>query len=110
MTPTERDNLNQRFAKLCGIPCHSWETKGIDGKTYVHTDPDFCADPRLVLREMMKREDWKNFHRTLVGAMIWDEEREIYGIFAIAVDYILDETGLLCKAACDFMEKEEGNG
>ena len=67
-------------------------------------NPDYAADPRLVLREMAKREDFPLFMAKLmygdnVEGIDWDHN--------IDIDYILDTTGLLALAARDFMRKEK---
>lgn len=72
-------------------------------------NPDFTTDAGAVelLRLMMKREDWKQFHRELRGAMIWDEIREAHIYFSIDVLYITTPGALLDAVADYFGWKEE---
>jgi hypothetical protein len=93
MTPTEE--LNRRFAKLCGIPW--FEDEGHWGDGYkLRANPDFCADPRLVLKEMDKLNMLDKF---IVN-------RYLHRHPMMLVHGILDETGLLCEAACEFLKQE----
>lgn len=72
-------------------------------KTYIeenrHKNPDYAADPRLVLREMMKRKRWVDF-LDVVGV---GGNTEINSM--IDVHYILDTSGKLRDAAIEFMKK-----
>ena len=73
-------------------------------------NPDYVADPRLVLREMAKREDFPLFMARLmymgdsVEGIDWDHN--------IDIDYILDAnfeleiTGKLVKEAIEFLKEE----
>lgn len=57
---------NKRLAELlrikftAGYRSFDYRTSG----EWIPDDPDFSADPRLVLREMRKREDWVGFVKT----------------------------------------------
>ena len=111
---------NREFAELVGLRWYPAKSVSLDpndrlfcGKCgqYVHQEqidsavPDYASDPRLVLREMMKREDFPLFMARLmymgdsVEGIDWDHN--------IDIDYILDTTGLLALAARDFMRKEK---
>lgn len=53
-------DLNKRFAELVGLHCGHWDTIFDTGfcstcNKMQEDVADFTADPRLVLREMMKR-------------------------------------------------------
>ena len=102
-------DLNQRFTLLCGscwhelvaatrfkCSCDFITTYGVEFNQHIrdNPNPDFISDPRLVLREMMKREDWELFPC-------------VSGDRHIDVDYILDTTGLLVKAGIEWLEKEK---
>ena len=112
---------NREFAERVGLCWHPAKSVSLDpndrlfcGKCgqYVHQEqidsavPDFVADPRLVLREMMKREDFPLFMARLmymgdsVEGIDWDHN--------IDIDYILDTTGKLRDAAIKFMKEKEG--
>lgn len=75
------DQINKRFAELVGIP------RGIAHYPYEY--PDFISDPRLVLREMVKRSDWEDFQKQVIDP------------FA----YILDTTGKLVTLAIKYLDK-----
>ena len=96
MTPEE---INKRFAKAAGIKQHSWITKGMDGKLYTHSDPDFCANPLLVLEVMRPRKDWEGFIFSLWGERM--TRLEVY-------DILLDKTGEFCLKAAEYLETEGG--
>ena len=59
--------------------------------------PDYAADPRLVLREMEKREDWKNFTTYLMNRIDFT-----YPLFE---NYILDTTGKLRDLAIEWLKE-----
>ena len=65
--------------------------------------PDFKSDPRLVLREMMKREDWPEFSERLFWYIA--DKTEIIKNFCEV--FILDTTGKLVKDAIKFMKEKE---
>ena len=118
MTP---EQINKRFAELAGIPWHKWE-RPQKGTLYgscacgrvinitkrewevhpFHRNPDFCADPRLVLEVMEKREDFNRWIAVLNGLSL-DEDNCLIDN-AIPIDYILDKTGKLAMAAITFLE------
>jgi hypothetical protein len=104
----------KRFAELAGICWHEI-TDGMDHQSYegrvlylcscgeefhngeLHievSNPDFCADPRLVLEVMVKREDWGEF---LYESGYYKTRTEL-------IKLILDTTGLLAIKAIEFME------
>ena len=66
------------------------------------SNPGLTADPRLVLREMMKREDWPEFITALSGINTC-----INGHYFIRVDLILDTTGKLRDNVIEFLRKEK---
>ena len=80
--------LNKRFAELCSCPIS-----------------DFISSPTLVLKEMMRREDWPEFSKV---SGFWNVPFQARTKYFINVDYILDETeGLLLKAAIEFLERSQ---
>jgi hypothetical protein len=111
MTTTE---INKKLAGLLGIPWHEKSLAPVlPGEALcscgflfsrrtirVHTKKcniDFCADPRLVLREMMKRE----------GFVAYLEERySLQDIFC----FLTDTTGNLAVKAIEWLEKQNEGG
>ena len=65
------------------------------------SNPDYKADPRLVIREMEKRNDFDAFCKT-IGI------RSHGGPFYVESTYIMDTTGKLATLARDWL-KGEGN-
>ncbi len=90
---------NREFAELCGVNPTKVENAIVFPGT-MDKWPDFAADPRLVLREMMKREDWWKFILS-----IWDDyptiEESTHRFFT---NYIIDTTGLLRDKAIEWMK------
>jgi hypothetical protein len=113
------DDTNREFAELVGICWHEWvENKGHDAELLmckkcwkypeeVGQSPDFCADPRLVLREMMKRDDWPEFCASIGLYEQWDqgEQGTEQEWMLVNVNLILDTTGKLRDAAIKFLRK-----
>jgi hypothetical protein len=98
MTATE---INRKFAELAGIP----------SRFAPFTYPDFCADPRLVLEVMMRREDWQKFGKLyLMFASFTTEDplEENYN-FAISTKEMMDTTGLLALKGIEWMEKNNAS-
>lgn len=116
----DKNDLNRRFAKLvCLLHEHSGGMFDcLCGKSFssineilYHIDvnpcPDFVSDPRLVLREMMKRRDREKFLRSLCNSHTPDNYFDkVSFYYFIDGNGELETTGLLCKAACEWMEKE----
>lgn len=88
-------NLSKRFAEL---------TNTVNHNTRPYSYPNFISDPRLVLREIMKQKNFLEFSRDKLDCP-WDEDRVYWNY--IHTDYILDTTGLLVKAATEWIEKEK---
>ena len=121
MTNTEREQINRRFAELCGLCWHerkrinsmgemvctcgiTFFPNGFDGHCK-DNNPDFISNPTLVLVEMMKREDWPEF---IVKQFTYSYTEPIR---AFSEDYILDTTeGKLALAASEWMKKEAMGG
>jgi hypothetical protein len=87
-------------------------------RTSYPTIPDFAADPRLVLREMMKRTVWPEFRDTVgwhhahaiirsLQADVLDKEITISGVDTIHIWYILNTTGLLRDKAIEFLKERK---
>jgi hypothetical protein len=93
--------INKELAELLGLPINQWKTKGMDGKMHLHSNPDFTSDPRLVIREMQKREDWDAFL-----AYLYIHQTEDSGMEAMA-KYTTDTTGRLEQAARDFLTAQK---
>ena len=101
MTP---EQINKRFAERAGIkPKKFYYYPDAPGTEYY---PDFCADPRLVLEVMKKREDWIEFaDRSMVIATI-DPFTDAC-TYAIPIYKIQDKTGLFAREAISFMEEKK---
>jgi hypothetical protein len=77
-----------------------------------HRNPDYCADPRLVLGVMMKREDWPRFAQYICSIpydfVFTPQTIELASCkWAIPTRHIT-ETGLLLDAAYRFLREKEG--
>lgn len=111
---------NKRFAELCGICWHEIIRRDENTKVcscgedyslfddYVcgRKNPDFAADPRLVLREMMKREDWLMFIQAVGDVHRFNEKSSDFEWKEmIPVEYMTDTTGLLRDRAIEWMER-----
>jgi len=104
------DQINKRFAELAGIHYHTFpkakKYKDIFGNIcltnrgrkclcgvrynsrYKKPNPDYCADPRLVLEVMVEKGYWgKNWGVTIEG--------------------MLDKTGILALKAIEWMEENQ---
>ena len=73
------------------------------------SNPDYAADPRLLLREMMKRDDWPRFLDSIGGfhsAFAGEDglPSSIKWIDSIPLDYILDTTGKLRDLAIEWLQ------
>lgn len=62
-------------------------------------NPDYCADPRLVIEAMREREKFKEFIYFVLGP---------YGDVFNLLDLIMDTTGKLRDAAIEFIEGRKG--
>ena len=111
---------NREFAEMVGLCWH--EQRGIDenGSPYcscgfkIHitaseldmhiekSNSNYAADPRLVLREMRKREDWPEFIQWLFREYVSFEQIPYWLEY-----FILDTTGRCLCAAIEFMKEEK---
>jgi hypothetical protein len=110
MTTTE---INKKFAELAGICWHEFYGESDSRYGYcrhclkhhsvLDINFDFCADPRLVLREMIRilpaPYDWAQFLYSL----------NLHGAYVslltqFANKYLFDTTGLFALAGIAFME------
>lgn len=101
------DEQNRELHELLGLCWHDF----VDADGYCtcgeyHTairgfmNPDYATDPRLVLREMMKREDWSEFISAIYCSSSRTNECSIEWAFSL----ILDTTGLLRDKAIEFLK------
>ena len=104
MTPTEKNDLNRRFAKLCGIES---EDIVISDDLYQEIYPDFVSDPRLVLEVMMKREDAEQWAGEISQVLKVSPQCHEY---TVPASLILDTTGLLTLKGIEWMEKQAEPG
>ena len=103
-------DINKELCEKLGICCpdiSDYDDEGICGlcgECYeAHNIPDYVADPRLVLREMEKREDGKLFFAKLIYAGNNVEAIDDDGL--IDRDLILDTTGRLAQIALDWIKE-----
>ncbi len=112
-------DLNRHFAELVELCWH--EVLAQDAYTTVCScgkkipfgqsicrNPDFISDPWLVLREMAKKEEWPDFCWEINRRRNHQNYLNLEQVLTVDIDYVLDTTGLLVKAAIEFMEEEEG--
>ena len=71
-------------------------------------NPDYAADPRLVLEEMMKREDWPAFCNT-VGHSWATPKNGAAAHDYVYLFYILDTTGRLRNVAIKWLQEDGKN-
>lgn len=67
-------------------------------------NPDYAADPRLVLREMEKRGDWPKF---LSGSGLYWYTTRRGGMAFIALEIIMDTTGKLRDIAIEWLKNDQ---
>jgi hypothetical protein len=109
-------DLNKRFARLAGICWHDWDSPVLHSQMYtcklcgivadIPWQSDFCGDPREVLKVMDSRPDGKLFYAHLMYG-----EKNVDAIDDdghIERKYITT-TGLLCKAATEWLEGRKEN-
>ena len=87
MTP---EQINRRFAELAGLIPYT-SPSGVERNDY----PDFCADPRLVLEVMMKREDYQDF--------MYECFKGFDTLINQFTELILDKTGKLVLSAIAYL-------
>ena len=63
--------------------------------------PDYAADPRLVLREMRKRDDWIDFQNWCFVGVTELDGNVCYGV---PIDLALDTTGKLRDMAIEYLK------
>lgn len=113
--------INKRFAELTGIcwhrqaedkewfECHRCSCR-LDIPTiefYQHcreANPDFCADPRLVLEVMMKRDGWLGLIEP--DCIEYSNLGVLSGAFVLA-GFMTNTTGLLALKAIEWMELQK---
>jgi len=99
-------NKNQELHELLGLEwIEDWVLTNSEGTTVRiprEDNPDYATDPRLVLREMMKREDWRGSEGFANYLTI-----ELGGrrFLDIPLNLILDTTGKLRNLAIDWLNK-----
>ena len=99
-------NLNKRFAELVGICWHE-DVSNTDFPLECscgdpgceHSNPDYAADPRLVLEAMSVRDDWDEF---LVEYGALGKHGRHFDM--IPVDLIRDRTGHFRDLAIEWLE------
>ena len=74
----------------------------------MHENPDYVADPRLVLREM---DQWDKLHQTPPDFRFDSSLTAEYGLIPISYlindDGSFEQTGKLAEAATEFLRKEK---
>jgi hypothetical protein len=106
-----KDELTRKLCGLLGICWHEmkieipivrcscgkeWHDSVEISQLLAHENlnPDFIADPRLVLREMIKRDDWFSFERMILTKYYW--------LDSDWVSKFTDTTGLFLKEAVEW--------
>uniref|UniRef100_A0A6M3X8Q0 Uncharacterized protein n=1 Tax=viral metagenome TaxID=1070528 RepID=A0A6M3X8Q0_9ZZZZ len=113
---TEDWDKNRELHELLGLCWHEFSL-GVAEYQYCihckkmsvydfHANPDYAADPRLVLREMMKRADCCDF---LLRANVLAGKHTMIGDL-IHIDYMIEDTGKLRDAAIEWLKKEAADG
>ena len=109
-------NLNRELHEEFGYCWHEWEWSSENGQgawkcrkcgklsLERNDNPDYVADPRLVIREMMKREDWSAFCDQ-IGHSYATHETKAAAYDYIYLFYILDTTGKLAQLALDWLKE-----
>jgi hypothetical protein len=117
----EKEVLNRKLHEALGHCYHEWKRVTVDPKSSYQCqkcwveikepyNPDYVSDPRLVLREMQKREGFSCFLSFLMFGSENDclEDELIYAEATLQiVDLILDDTGKLAQLALDWLEREK---
>jgi hypothetical protein len=102
---SQEDRLIKNGKSRCYI-CKEWfEVKWNEEGLYFPSNPNFftAAGKIQLLREMRKREDWLKFLRHIGGCRHY--RMDGLNDF-IPIAYITDYTGLLARAAEEFMEEK----
>ncbi len=100
---------NQEVAEWLGVPYQEWMTKGVNGKVYFHSQPNFIANPIELLLLMRERKDWRAFlYKKIEGTSC--SNQEIKSIECVPVDLILDTTGELLEAAYEWLKQNQNDG
>ena len=98
-----RGTLVEHYEDDCIYPLYTCTKCGRKAYREGFDWTDFIAHPTLVLKEMLKREDWPRFLDSVGHFDFFYHEHQL-----IVVDYILDTTeGSLAKAAIEWLEKQE---
>ena len=93
------------FCKHCKKEDVSWHWEYPNGlcKRVADNNPDYVADPRLVIREIDKQGKRKDFINYLLRT------QKVWLISDMLVDLILDTAGKLAQLALDWIkEQKEG--
>ena len=98
------EQINKRFAELAEICWHEWDSRYQSARckrcgvkrtdSTKHSHPDFCADPRLVLRVMVENPKWMVQFNELPNCLL-------------LIASMLDKTGKLALKAISFMEEKK---
>ena len=75
-----------------------FETQGLDAQFPICWNPNYCADPTLVISAMKERADFSGFIEQ-VGLYV--------GQWLMDVDLILDKKGKLAKLALDWLTAQK---
>ena len=109
-------DLNREFAELVGVQWHEQVSTKEDGYgcscgflTYFggmygehirdNSNPDYAADPRLVLREIDRLKKRESFINYLLRT------ENTWSILDMAFDFMIDTTGKLTKKAIEFLKE-----
>ena len=88
----------------CGKDSYGLSRESLD-KHIEDNNPDYAADPRLVIEVMREREDWDEFADTyFIPAITGDGKRMFY----ISEHLIMNRTGKLRDLALEWINKQKG--
>ena len=91
---------------LCGKKYYMSDAGTKAFEEHLNNVPDYAADPRLVLREMMKREDWDRFVEYIYHKQPSDINR-LSPYAELVFNYIPDTTGKLRDVGIEFMREKD---
>ena len=107
---SEGSYQGERICTKCGFKAMDRERNrfGLPEIPDITTVFPSYSDARAVLREMMKREDWDKFaEQSLIISDVSGELEDLVFYYAVPLDLMLDDSGLLLDRALEFMRGRE---
>jgi hypothetical protein len=93
--------INRRLHEALGCRCGQW--LWYFDAPVEWGNPNYCADPRLVIEVMREKEDFVRFIRFLSKGMIEPAQSSF-----ICIDLMMDKTGKLAELAIEWLAQKEG--